>query len=86
MTLLKYVHILNMTISAYGWQSLAKGLAASQSLETLKINLCEIDRDGLSNFADGMKSNQSILYLDFSFNNIKDSCGDILARMIADQT
>jgi len=84
LSMLSYVHIMNITISTYGWSSLAEGLACARSLETLRINLCELERDGLTKFADGMRTNQSVIAIDLSFNNIKDSCGDILARIIAD--
>ena len=82
--MLSSVHIVSQAISTYGWNSLAKGLVFTKVLTTLKFNLCEIDRDALLSFAEGMKANQSIVNLDFSYNNIKDNCGDVLARIISD--
>ena len=78
------VHIVSMNISSHGWTSLAKGLVFTKVLTSLRFNLCEIERDALLAFAEGMKANQSIVNLDFSYNNIKDNCGDVLARIISD--
>ena len=82
--MLTSVHIVSQTISSSGWNSLAKGLAFTKVLATLRFNLCEIERDALLSFAEGMKANRSIINLDFSYNNIKDNCGDVLARIISD--
>lgn len=84
---LRYIHIMNMRINSIGWQALAKGLESTYSvLETLKINLVDFDRESLSKLADGVKKNLSISCLDLSYNNLKDSFGDIIAQIISAQT
>ena len=84
---LRYIHIMNIRINSIGWQALAKGLESTYSvLETLKINLVDFDRESLGKLADGVKKNLSISCLDLSYNNLKDSFGDIIASIISAQT
>jgi hypothetical protein len=55
LSMLNHIHIVSLHISANGWNALAKGLVATKQLATFKMNLCEVDRDGLLAFAEGMK-------------------------------
>lgn len=84
--MLSHVHLMNLIMNPSCWQNLGKGLAHAKCLHTLKINLCDIDYACLNGFVGGMKFNASIVVLDFSYNNIKDNCGDLLARILSDQT
>ena len=45
--------------------------------------MCSLDRDGLQLISEAMKINQSIRCLDLSYNNISDSNGDILAKLVS---
>ena len=85
--LLSYLHILNIKVSSLGWKTLAKGMGSSQcNLKTLRVNLVDFDREQLSTLLEGMKDNESITHLDLSYNDLKDSYGDIFGRLILDQT
>ena len=59
-SLLTHLHIMSITISNYGWESLGKGIAVSKSLQNLTINLCEVNREALKALSKGMKTNASI--------------------------
>jgi hypothetical protein len=56
------------------------------NLKTLRVNLVDFDREQLSTLLEGMKDNESITHLDLSYNDLKDSYGDIFGRLILDQT
>ena len=56
------------------------------NLKTLRVNLVDFDREQLSTLLEGMKENESITHLDLSYNDLKDSYGDIFGRLILDQT
>lgn len=78
---------MNVRVSTLGWHALAKGLEAPSCIvEQLKINLVEFDRETLTTLSEGIKKNQSIQVLDLSYNNLRDSYGDIFARIISAQT
>lgn len=86
-TNLSYLHIMNIRVSTLGWAALSKGLEVhSCALTKLTVNLVEFDRESLGTLADGIKKNSSIQVLDLSYNNLKDSYGDIFARIISSQT
>lgn len=59
-SLINYLHIINIKISAYGWKTLGKGIAVAKTLNTLIINLCEVSRDALLSLSEGMKTNASV--------------------------
>ena len=63
-----------------------EGLEKTKVLRTLKINMCDLDGPALKSLAKAMKLNESVECLDFSFNDISDVYGDILAKMISYQT
>ena len=75
---------MNLVMNPACWSNFGKGLAHAKSLHTLRVNLCDWDYAGLEGFVNGMKYNSSIIHLDLSYNNIKDNCGDLLARIISD--
>ena len=56
------------------------------NLKTLRVNLVDFDREQLSTLLEGMKENESITHLDLSYNDLKDSYGDIFGRLILDKT
>ena len=85
-SLLTHLHIMSMTISTYGWDSLGKGIAVTKSLQNLTINLCEVNRDALKALSKGMKTNSSIQVINLAYNNIKDSDGDLIAKIVSYQT
>lgn len=81
---LKFIHIMNIKISNVGWTAFVKGLEAQYCrLETLKLNLVEFDREGFYILAEGLKKNLSVAILDLSYNNLKDSYGDLLSNVIS---
>jgi hypothetical protein len=85
-SLLNHVHIMSITLNTYGWEALGKGIGVSKSLKTLIINLCEVNRDALMAISKGMKTNASIQILNLAFNNIKDSDGDLIGKIVSYQT
>lgn len=81
---LTQLHIMNIRVNGLGWQALSRGLEHHNCvLELLKINLVEFDRDSLSALADGLRKNSSLSVLDFSYNNLNDSFGDIFGKIIS---
>lgn len=82
-SLLKYIHIANISLSINSWKSIQRGLVKTKSLDTLRINLVEVNREALLCLSEGMKQNTSVIRLDLGYNNIKDSDGDVLARIVS---
>jgi hypothetical protein len=83
---LSYLHIVNIKINIHAWKAVAKGLIAESCvLKKLRINIVEFTREELSALAEGLSINQSIETLDLSYNDLKDSYGDILARIVSKQ-
>lgn len=52
-------------------------------LEKLQLNLMNMDRNALTCIADAMKVNTSIEVLDFSYNDIADANGDLIAKIVS---
>ena len=84
-SMLSYVHIMNIKINKEGWKQFSRGLTSSScQLKTLRVHLVEFDRENLQTLAEGIKVNNSITCLDLSYNNLKDSYGDIFSRIITE--
>lgn len=83
---LKSLTIIDIKLSQPSWTVLANGLRESRTLEALKLNMLHIDRQALTVISDAMKINSSVTKLDLSYNDISDSNGDVLARIISNQT
>ena len=62
---------------------MATGLKVSKVLEKLQLNLMNMDRNALTCIADAMKVNTSIEVLDFSYNDIADANGDLIAKIVS---
>ena len=83
---LKCIRIFNMKISNHSWTIFANGLKVTKVLEKLQLNMINLDRNALTCIADAMKVNTSIEVLDFSYNDISDANGDLIARIVSNQT
>ena len=83
---LRSVAVVDLKLSQPSWTALAAGLQEARTLEELKLNMVHMDRQALTAIADAMKVNSSVTKLDLSYNDISDSNGDILARIISNQT
>lgn len=83
---LTHVHLVGLNLNNYAWGHLKKGIETSRVLKTLIINMTSINREQLTMLADAMKTNLSIDTLDLSYNKLADADGDIIARIISNQT
>ena len=83
---LTHVHLAGLAMNNYCWQQLRKGIESTRILKNLIVNMVTITREQLAMLAEGMKSNLSIDMIDLSYNKISDSDGDMLARIISNQT
>jgi len=80
---LRSLHVLDIKLNNQSWTLLADGVKHTRALETLKLNMVNVDRDNLQKLADAMKTNASISVLDLSFNDMSDANGDVLAKIIS---
>lgn len=80
---LRSLHVLDLKLNNQSWTLLADGVKHTRALETLKLNMVNVDRANLQKLADAMKTNASISVLDLSFNDMADANGDVLARIIS---
>ena len=78
--------MIGLRFNAYAWNSLQSGLQYTTVLTTLRFNMIDMDRHALTCLADAFKVNASVKVLDLSYNDIKDADGDVIARIVSNQT
>lgn len=83
---LRTLTIIDIRLSQPSWAALAAGLQVARTLDKLQLNMVQMDRNALTAIADAMKLNSSVTKLDLGYNDISDSNGDVLARIISNQT
>lgn len=83
---LTHIHLAGLKLNDYCWDTLRKGIKKTRVLRTLIVNMTTIDRNHLKMLADAMRHNLSVDTIDLSYNEIKDCDGDLLAKIIWNQS
>jgi Ran GTPase-activating protein (RanGAP) involved in mRNA processing and transport len=69
-----------------GWVAISEGIKRSKVLKSLTISMCaSLNFQAFEDLGKGLKCNQSLQVIDFSYNDIHDECGGIIAKMIQEQ-
>jgi len=63
--------------------ALGKGIMSSISLKKLMINQSNLSASFLQELIPGFTECQTIEYIDFQCNNLDDSCGMLLSKIIS---
>lgn len=82
---LKTLHLIGMRFSKEAFSALGEGIAQAKSLKRLIINQTNIGTYGLSELAAGFSHCSSVEYLDLQCNDLNDSHGQTLAKIISVQ-
>ena len=84
--MLQSIKLVGLTLNIHAWTHLKRGIEETRILKSLSLNMIELDRERLQFLVEAMKQNLSIATLDLSFNDIKDKDGDLIAKIIHNQT
>ncbi|TNV84927.1 hypothetical protein FGO68_gene10736 [Halteria grandinella] len=82
---LKQIHIIGMKFSREAFTIFGEGIAKAKSLKKLIFNQTNIGQYGLAELALGFSQCSSVEYLDLQCNNLNDSHGYTLAKIISTQ-
>jgi Ran GTPase-activating protein (RanGAP) involved in mRNA processing and transport len=82
---LKTLHLIGMKFSREAFSILGDGIAKAKSLKKLIINQSNIGTYGLQELAAGFASSSSVEYLDLQCNDLNDSHGYQLAKIVSTQ-
>lgn len=82
---LKQIHIIGLKFSREAFTVFGEGIAKAKSLKKLIFNQTNIGQYGLAELALGFSQCSSVEYLDLQCNNLNDSHGYTLAKIISTQ-
>lgn len=83
---LQTLHLTQLVTSRLGWQSLSIGLAQSITLKRLQLNLCYLNQQIMEDLTPGLINCASLQIMDFSYNNMSDTTGMMLAKILRQQS
>jgi Ran GTPase-activating protein (RanGAP) involved in mRNA processing and transport len=82
---LKMMHLVNVNSSHIAWQSLASGMAKSQSLQRITFNLMNISPEFVAFISPGLSGCPTLQRIDFSYNSMGDVAGSMFGKMLKAQ-
>ena len=83
---LKLLQIWGITLSKDSWRNLSEWISNAQFLETLAINKCSLSFEFLQSLEDSLRNCENCQTLDLRGNNIPDSMGGLIVRIMQAQT
>ena len=83
---LNLLQICGINLSKDSWSSLSEWISNALSLETLAINKCSLPFEFLESLEDSLRNWENCQTLDLRGNNIPDSMGGLIVRIMQAQT
>mmetsp|Transcript_17149 Transcript_17149/g.17050 ORF Transcript_17149/g.17050 Transcript_17149/m.17050 type:complete len:97 (-) Transcript_17149:1043-1333(-) len=81
-TVMTDIKLIGLKIGKEGWNFLAEGLDGQSPIINLQINFCKLKDEDLSILIPPLMKSQTIKNLDLSSNELEESCGYEIGRII----
>ena len=77
------LHLINLKLGREAWGNVAKGVADSQSLRSLRLNKCNLSSPSIDQLHTGIGKSNTLTLLDLSHNDLDDaSCGTAVVKLL----
>lgn len=78
--------ILNLDLKQELTEFLSEGIVSNKTIKNLTVNNCTLTNEAYEILLKGVLTHEAIEFLDLSYNNLDDKCGNMIGRIISRQT